>query len=95
MIVATKHIAKPEYPDDAVLCDIDLAILGQPEEAFDVYERQIRREYEWVPEAQFRERRKAILQSFLERRTIYSTKFFHQRYEKQARKNLARSISQL
>jgi len=95
LILATKHSAASSDLDIATLCDIDLAILGQPEATLDEYERQIRKEYEWVPEAQFRAGRAAILESFLKRPTIYATKFFREKYENQARKNLACSIQQL
>jgi predicted metal-dependent HD superfamily phosphohydrolase len=94
-ILATKHLVAPSDFDSAVVCDVDLAIFGQPEWTFDEYERQIRREYGWVSEIQFREGRRAILQSFLQRPTIYSTKFFRGKYEAQARENLARSIERL
>ncbi len=95
LILATKHSIISGDPDTAALCDIDLATLGQSEAVFDEYERQIRKEYEWVPEAAFKEGRRAILQSFLQRQTIYSTRFYREKYESQARKNLTRSIEQL
>jgi len=62
---------------------------------FGEYERQIRSEYSWVPEDAFVKGRSAILSSFLSRPRIYSTDFFYGKYEKTARENLARSISQL
>jgi predicted metal-dependent HD superfamily phosphohydrolase len=62
---------------------------------FDEYERQIRSEYSWVPEDAFAKGRSAILSSILARARIYSTEFFYGKYEKSARENLARSISQL
>ena len=75
--------------------DIDLSILGQSEDRFDTYERQVREEYEWVTEDAFVAGRLAILKLFLERPTIYSTPFFRTRYEAQARRNLNRSLAQL
>ncbi len=74
---------------------IDLAILGQPEERFDQYERDIRSEYSFVPENQFRSVRAGILQGFLDRPSIYNLKHFQDRYEAQARANLNRSIAAL
>lgn len=97
MILATKH-ATPTTNwtvDTALLVDVDLSILGQREAVFDHYEHQIRREYDWVVEAVFRERRAQLLESFLARSTIYQTDFFRDKYEGQARHNLARSIAQL
>lgn len=95
MILATKHGKTPQDKDTKHLVDIDLSILGKPVEEFDEYERDIRFEYAWVPEDQFRGARKEILQGFLDRDSIYSTNFFKQRYESQAINNLERSISNL
>jgi predicted metal-dependent HD superfamily phosphohydrolase len=86
LIVATKHRELPTDGDAQLLVDIDLSILGQSEERFDEYERQIRKEYERVPEEQFVAGRAKILQSFLDRPTIYATQFFREKYEAQARR---------
>jgi len=96
MVLATRHDrrASPD-PDTALLLDADLAILGQCEIAFDVYEAAVRREYAWVPDAAFRQGRTAVLSRFLARPNIYSTPHFHALYEAQARENLARSIAAL
>lgn len=95
LVLATKHQKSPETHDEKLLVDIDLSILGRPEKEFDEYERDIRSEYAWVPEEQFRQGRKRILQSFLDRSTIYSTDFFRNKYELKARENLKRSLAQL
>jgi predicted metal-dependent HD superfamily phosphohydrolase len=95
LILATKHSVAPNDPDAQLLVDIDLSILGQPEEKFDEYERQIRKEYEWVPEEAYVDGRRAVLKAFFERPTIYSTEFFRNKYEKSARENLKRSLEKL
>ena len=89
LILVTKH-HRASTPDEALLVDVDLAILGQPEERFERYERQIREEYSWVPEPIFREKRAAILRGFLERPYIYGTEAFRAKYEAAARRNLSR-----
>jgi predicted metal-dependent HD superfamily phosphohydrolase len=98
-ILATKHdkplSGREGNRDHKILCDLDLTILGQPEDIFDRYESQIRQEYDWVPEQDFVKGRSAVLQSFLDRKSIYSTKFFREKYQEQARRNLTRSIAQL
>src|ERR1043166_7920800 len=73
LILATKHTANPVDADARLLVDIDLAILGQSEERFDKYEREIREEYGWVSEKDFIAGRSAVLKSFIDRATIYST----------------------
>ena len=89
LVLATKHTASPEAPDEQLLVDIDLSILGATEPRFAQYERQIREEYSFVPEGVFREKRRAILRSFIARPRIYSTQHFFGLLEQQARVNLA------
>ena len=95
LVLATQHLAIPSEPDTALLCDIDLSILGRTVEVFDEFERQIRQEYAWVPEPVYRGARAEILAGFLRRRSIFQTDFFRQRYEAPARANLERAISRL
>ncbi|MDI1260271.1 hypothetical protein [Aquabacterium sp.] len=87
--MATKHDAEASEPDQPLLVDIDLAILGAAPERFAEYDRQVRAEYSWVPGFVSNIKRKAVLKSFLARQYIYSTKHFRERYEAQARRNLA------
>jgi predicted metal-dependent HD superfamily phosphohydrolase len=94
-IMATKHDEVPALQDACFVVDIDLSILGAARERFDEYERQIRLEYSWVPEAEFRNARRSVLQGFLQRDTIYLTQDLRGRYEKQARTNLQRSLARL
>ena len=95
LVLATRHEAVPESMDENVLVDVDLWILGAAEERFEEYEGQVREEYGWVPGPIYRRKRRAILESFVSRPTIYSTGRFIERYERQARANLARSIARL
>lgn len=89
LIMATKHDASPQQSDEKLLVDIDLSILGATPERFAEYDRQIRAEYGWVPGFIYKMKRKDVLKSFLARPYIYSTSFFRDRYEQQARINLA------
>ena len=95
LITTTKHTVAPTDPDVQLLVDIDLSILGQSEDKFDEYEGQVRKEYEWVSEDAFVAGRSAILKSFLNRPAIYSTQFFRNKYEAQARANIATSLARL
>lgn len=92
LILITRHAAMPKAPDQQLIVDIDLSILGAPLERFFEYERQVRQEYSWVDEAIFRSVRSRILQEFLARPSIYSTTIFRDRLERSARENLKRSI---
>jgi predicted metal-dependent HD superfamily phosphohydrolase len=95
LIMATKTHEPSLHPDGPLLVDVDLGILGQSEDRFWAYEADIRREYEWVPEATFREKRAEILERFLARKRIYSTDTFFAKYERQARANLQASMQKL
>ncbi len=95
LILATKHTGVPKSPAEEVIVDLDLAILGKPEKEFDAYQANIRKEYAWVPETDFRAGRSKILQSFLDRPTIYATKLFQEKYEAAARKNLESTLREL
>jgi predicted metal-dependent HD superfamily phosphohydrolase len=92
LILDTRHQVSPESNDGQYLVDIDLAILGAPPAEFDAYEGAIRREYAHVPDEAFRAGRAKVLHSFLDRPRIYGTDVFHDRYERAARANLARSL---
>ena len=95
LVMATRHVGVPSTPDEALLVDIDLAVLGAPVERFDEYERQVRAEYAAVPEADFRRGRRRLLSGFMARPAIFRTPHFHGLLEARARANLARSIAEL
>jgi len=95
LVLATKHSALPEGIDAQLVVDVDLAILGAPITLFDKYEISIRAEYSWVPIEQFRKGRLDVLKSFLDRSNIYSTSFFQDKYESNARTNLKSSINKI
>jgi predicted metal-dependent HD superfamily phosphohydrolase len=95
LILTTKNHSPGNIPDAALLIDIDLSILGKPTELFWEYEKQIRKEYSWVPLPQYAEKRAAILRAFLSRDFIFRTYEYRERLETQARANLAASIELL
>jgi len=95
LIMATCHTALPASPDQALLVDIDLAILGAPDVRFAEYTRQIGAEYAWVPPQVYAVKRRAVLQGFLDRKQIYTTPAVAQRLEQPAKANLAKAISSL
>ena len=95
LVMATMHNAVPIGKDAAVLVDIDLSILGSDVARFDEYEVQVQQEYSWVPGPLYRSGRRKILQEFVSRQSIYTTEYFRDRYEAQARSNLARSLARL
>lgn len=88
LIMATQHTASPDTLAAQYLVDIDLSILAAPPERFAEYDRQIRAEYSFVPDWLYQRKRLAVLQSFLERPSIYSTPHFQALFEARARVNV-------
>lgn len=97
-IVATQtHLLPPgTAPTDLPwLLDFDLAILGADWETYAAYARNIRREYRLYPDLLYKPGRVRALEHFLERPRIFHTPPFFEKYEAQARQNLAREIETL
>ncbi|HET9444769.1 MAG TPA: hypothetical protein VFO35_00820, partial [Steroidobacteraceae bacterium] len=94
MILATAHAGNAETPDEALLLDIDLSILGAQEATFDEYDRAIRLEYEWVPDDAYRAARTDVLQGFLSRDRIFQTVAYRPQ-EAAARRNIERALARL
>jgi predicted metal-dependent HD superfamily phosphohydrolase len=95
LVLATRHAAEPRGIDTAIVLDIDLSILGASEARFDEYEAEVREEYAWVAEPAYRGERRRILAGFVARASIFNTRAFVERYEAQARANLARALARL
>lgn len=102
LILATRHAphrAAPapsrEDPAEALLQDIDLAVLGAGRTAYARYERGIAAEYAGLPADSFRQGRARLLREFLARPVLYATPGFRRRLERRARRNLARALERL
>lgn len=98
LILTTKHRMPPEQlnHDAKILVDIDLVSLGVHPTQFEINCQNIRTEYSWVkPENNYRRERADILEKFLRKNSIYSTLYFQEKYETQARLNLKKEIQRL
>ncbi len=93
LIRQTSHTENVLAGDGALICDIDLAILGAPPVAFARYDAAIRQEYAWVPDDIFGRERARLLEVFLARPRLYFTPYFSERLEAQARANLALAMA--
>jgi predicted metal-dependent HD superfamily phosphohydrolase len=93
IIMATSE-HQPKTKDEALIVDLDLAILSAPEPDFDAYEHQIRQEYIHVPDEAYSVGRTKVLHMFLNRENIYSTDAFRH-LEQHARLNIERSLTLL
>ncbi len=92
LIRKTKTHDAGDDVDAQVLLDADLAILGASESDYQAYAENIRREYAWVPEPEYRKGRRQVLERFLTRPKIFH---FLVHLEEPARRNLAVEIARL
>jgi predicted metal-dependent HD superfamily phosphohydrolase len=81
--------------DAAILLDADLAVLGAEPEAYDDYCLAIREEFSWLPDAEYRAGRSALLRRFLERGDIFHTPPMRDALEARARANLEGELVEL
>jgi predicted metal-dependent HD superfamily phosphohydrolase len=95
LVMATRHDAAVLQADAALMGDVDLSILGQPPTVYDQFERDIRREYWWVPRKRYMAARVEVLQGFLARPKVFHFDAFVERYEERARENLTGAIGAL
>ena len=86
---------EPHGRDAKVVIDTGLGILAADPDRFAEYERQVRQEYAWVPEPEYKARRSDVLRRLLARPRLFSTPVFQRRYETQARRNIAGSLERL
>lgn len=94
-ILATKHKGTPRDNDAKFVMDIDLSSLGASQETFETNSSNIRKEYSWVSEHEFKIERTNFLNYFLNRPGIYMTSFFRKKYEEIAKENIKSYLAKL
>ncbi|MEI8390699.1 MAG: HD domain-containing protein, partial [bacterium] len=95
IILATKHDSSvPENLslEAKIIADIDLSILGSDKSSYNIYAKQIRREYSRYPDDVYNPGRIAVLKGILIKHNIYKTDFFQKKYEQKARINIQNEI---
>lgn len=95
LVLATRHDARPIGADEALLVDLDLSVLGRSARTFARYDAGIRREYAWVPAAEYARSRAEVLRGFLARDRIFVTAPLFDRFEARARANLRAAMARL
>lgn len=98
LVRATAHLASADSPGDrdtAALLDADLAILGAGEERYRRYAADIRKEYAFVPDAEYRSGRAAVLSKFLARPRIFHHQMMFEEGETRARANIVAELKEL
>jgi predicted metal-dependent HD superfamily phosphohydrolase len=94
-ILVTRHNTEVTDKDAKLMVDIDLSILGAEPDDFWRYEENIRKEYAWVSEYLFKQKRVEILRGFLDRPHIYYHQQYREMFEEKARVNLKNAIVKL
>jgi predicted metal-dependent HD superfamily phosphohydrolase len=87
------HDPAPDDHAGQVLCDADLAILAAPPARYAEYAAGVRRDYAFVPEADFRAGRRAVLEELLAREDLFRTEHARRAWDRAARENLATEIA--
>lgn len=95
LILLTNHKKKSYDINDQIIMDIDMSILGEPEDVFLEYEKNIRKEYSFIRAEEYVAGRTQFLNGLLSKDSIFQTDFFNDRYGKQAFANINKLISAL
>ena len=94
LVICTKE-HRSTAGDAALLCSIDLTILGADEDEYRKFELAVRKEYQHVSEEAYRCGRAAVLRGFLERASIYEHAPIGAALDARARTNLASALAAL
>lgn len=97
MIVATEHHADAPVPDHdtAVLLAADLAVLAADPGGYSDSVRRIRQEYGHLDEAAWTSGRRAVVEGFLARSSIFPPELQLDAWERRARANLTAELAAL
>ena len=95
MIMATKNHALDNDADVNYFIDADLSILGTNSRDYEIYTEQIRKEYSIYPYFIYKQGRRKVVKHFIEMNQIYKTAYFFDKYEQQAKINLANELRDL
>jgi Uncharacterized protein conserved in bacteria len=95
LIMATIHKEAPKNESEAYIMDIDISILGSDPTSYQSYCDNIRKEYKMVPGFIYKKNRIKIMEMFLNRKQLYYTSPFKDKYEEQARTNIKNELANL
>jgi predicted metal-dependent HD superfamily phosphohydrolase len=94
LVMATKHPCLPQSLDEAIIVDVDLGILASSDETYDRYVCEVREEYSYVSDNDWRIGRSRVLNGFLDVDNIFHTTI-GKTWEPKARENLRRELHSL
>lgn len=89
-ILATKsHLPRTNNNDELYFLDIDLSVLGMDYSICYQYDANIRKEFSWVDNETFINKRGDILREILGEGPIFRTNYFYENFENKARQNIS------
>lgn len=93
IILATiKHMPLTGNQNELEFLDLDLSILVSDEAEYMEYAANVRKEYCWYSDEEFKKGRKAVMEGFLKRESLFFTPRYKQ-IENKARENISYEIS--
>jgi predicted metal-dependent HD superfamily phosphohydrolase len=95
ILMTAAHNTTDSSFDARLFIDADLSILGAVPERYEEYRRDIRREYSWLSDEEYRNGRAKVIEGFLNRPRIFQTDELFERLEVRARKNLTAELESL
>lgn len=93
--LTTAHDPADGDTNGEALCDADLAVLAGSPAEYARYAAEVREEYGFVPDEQFRPGRAAVLRQLLSLRRLYRTPYGSEHWESGARHNLRTELALL
>jgi predicted metal-dependent HD superfamily phosphohydrolase len=95
LILSTIHNGPPQAVDEQYAVDIDLSGFGLPWHEFVKDSINVRNEFPGLTDCAFAKNNGRFLKRLLDRPSVYSTEFFKNLYEHQARENMEKQIALL
>lgn len=86
--LTVSHDPEPGDTNGELLCDADLAVLAGTPEEYAQYAAEVRDEFSFVPDEDFRTGRSAVLRQLLELPQLFRTPYAQENWERVARRNL-------
>ncbi|MFF2654497.1 hypothetical protein [Streptomyces sp. NPDC058045] len=93
--LTTTHDPRGGDTNGEVLCDADLSVLGGEPAQYAAYVAAVRAEYSFVPDADFRTGRAAVLRQLLDMPALFRTPGGAGRWESPARRNMRAELAVL
>lgn len=95
IILATKVHNVAKNSDINYFTDADLSILGSDWKDYEIYFKNVRKEYKYYPDFMYNKGRIKVLTHFINMPAIFKSDHFYKKFEAEAKKNLQQEIDLL